>query len=680
MIGVRSDSVFSSKSTSFERQDSEHSVPSSQLSFDGDEDNDDGSKSLDVEAERIELERLANEQLEKARVSSVVFAVRTNVSFDGTACADCPLPGHVVSFQLKDFLHIKEKFNNEWWIGRLVKENSDVGFIPSPAKLEFLRTRTRPSKNAGGKGNFDSSSLPRTTASRASTPPGDTDGEGRDENEPASRSKSFGNTKGGRKAFFKKTDNIPPYEVVPTMRPVVLIGPSLKGYEVTDMMQKALFDFLKHRFEGRIIITRVTADISLAKRSLLNNPTRRAIMDKASTRNQSFGYGVSTLVCRGLQSLLSLLLLLSPIAETCMFPIAEVQQEIERIFDLARTQQLVVLDCDTINHPSQLAKTSLAPVNVYVKVSSTKVLQRLIKTRGKSQSRNMNVQMVAAEKLLQCTNDQFDVILEENQLQDACEHLAEYLEAYWRSSHPQIGNTAKAERVLGISSQVKESSVPPDDLQNAGERTTAPRSPTPEDRVSLLSPLSEEVSESIEHPSLSVSRRRQQASSRRAKRVGERPREEFDGSLVSGRRRWQEEEDEEMMEEEEDDANMDAEGEVDEEELEDDHEEYLNSSEYDEEVASHPAGGGYYFGGYQRVSQDHRKPHIIHPKPSGHHPFAMGSAAPRYQPIHQPSNYLPHRQQSIPQKRSISVNKPYWQQQEGDIDYSDEGMSYRGHY
>ena len=43
-----------------------------------------------------------------------------------------------------------------------------------------------------------------------------------------------------------------PYEAVPLMRPIVLCGPSLRGFEVTDLMHKAMLAALKKEFGDKL--------------------------------------------------------------------------------------------------------------------------------------------------------------------------------------------------------------------------------------------------------------------------------------------------------------------------------------------------------------------------------------------------------------------------------------------
>ena len=39
-----------------------------------------------------------------------------------------------------------EKYNNDWWIGRVVRREGEVGFIPSPLKIAQMRQQLREKK------------------------------------------------------------------------------------------------------------------------------------------------------------------------------------------------------------------------------------------------------------------------------------------------------------------------------------------------------------------------------------------------------------------------------------------------------------------------------------------------------------------------------------------------------
>uniref|UniRef100_A0A914C9R4 Guanylate kinase/L-type calcium channel beta subunit domain-containing protein n=1 Tax=Acrobeloides nanus TaxID=290746 RepID=A0A914C9R4_9BILA len=245
-------------------------------------------------------------------------------------------------------------FDLDWWIARLVistsnQNHSELGFVPSPRKLQQWRVDV---PREGARRRRAWSLLRKKTISNA-------------ENHQATES-----------------EETPPYEVVPCIRPICLVGPSLKGFQVTDMLHKAVVDVLTNHFKDRIMVVP------------LNTPS------------------------------------LSPTFDMTKLP----SSEVEKIFEISTEMKLILLESENINHPKQFARSTLAPIFIYLKISDIKVFQHLTKFQGVNR-KDAKRQLIFAVNLAKCPNDSFDLIVEENTLATATDQILKFLENYWDATH-----------------------------------------------------------------------------------------------------------------------------------------------------------------------------------------------------------------------------------------------------
>ena len=260
------------------------------------------------------------EIISSAEKMDVAFAVRTNLTFNGFHDDDSPIHGKAVTFRARDCLHVKAKYNEDWWIGRVVKVDAPIGFIPAPAKLKKLAEEASAQLGPIKKGGMKDEKKLQVPEKQV------------EKMEDMGSIESLCTIAPTRVSEIE-TRAQGPYESVPVIRPIILCGPSMRGFEITDLMHKALVHALKRQFEDR----------------LESYPVQDRFLKLLHSSIASNKYSINP---EGLDEITN------------------------NIYEEAKKFKLMFVDLK-INSPVPLKNSAMGPILVHIKISNSKVSLQL---------------------------------------------------------------------------------------------------------------------------------------------------------------------------------------------------------------------------------------------------------------------------------------------------------------
>ncbi|CAJ0593520.1 unnamed protein product [Cylicocyclus nassatus] len=270
----------------------------------------------------------------------VAFAVKANAKYDGALEDESPIQKKTISYNKGDFLHIYMRYSPDWWIGRVVAKETKIGFIPTARRLARLV-------------------------------------EEQNDEEPEQPAVE-------KNAIVSKQAEIwecpTPYTVVPSTRPIVLLGPCYQSSRLTQLMHAAVRSAIVKKFGSRV--RRLATDIG----------------DKGSSK---LTYDIN-------------------------------ERELRLITAMTEDLHLILLECPNISSPSDVEKLNMAPIMFLFRISNRKILLKLLKKSGIKGGHAI----AGADALNQLSPDQVDLIIEDNDLDDATRKIFKFLEAYWLALHP----------------------------------------------------------------------------------------------------------------------------------------------------------------------------------------------------------------------------------------------------